>query len=63
MFGLGFSELMIVGVLVFIFFGAKRLPSLGGDLAKGIRNFQKGLKEEDKKELENKKDESKENKE
>lgn len=57
MLGLGFTEIMIIGAVVFVFFGAKRLPSFGSDLAKGIRNFQKGLKEEDKKEIEDKKSE------
>lgn len=52
MFGLGFGELLAIGIVLFVFFGAKRLPQLGSSLAQGIRNFQKGLSgQEDKKEL------------
>ncbi len=45
MFGLGTGELLIIGVVFFVLFGAKKLPQLGGSMAKGIRNFQEGLKE------------------
>ena len=64
MFGLGFGEIIAIGVVIFIFFGAKRLPQLGGDMAKGIRNFQKGLKGEDEDtsgNIENKSDSSESN--
>jgi sec-independent protein translocase protein TatA len=49
MFGLGFGEILAVGIILFIFFGAKRVPELGSSLAKGIKNFQKGIqgKEDD----------------
>jgi sec-independent protein translocase protein TatA len=46
MFGLGFGELIAIGIILFVFFGAKRLPALGSSLAQGIRNFQKGIKGE-----------------
>lgn len=46
MFGLGFGELIAIGIILFVFFGAKKLPTLGSSLAQGIRNFQKGLKGE-----------------
>ena len=63
MFGLGTTELIIILVLVLIIFGAGKLPSVGGALGKGMRNFKDGLKEgeeekseEDKDKLENNKD-------
>ena len=46
MFGLGMQELLIVLVIVFILFGAKRLPEMGKGIGEGIRNFKKSMKEE-----------------
>ena len=45
MFGLGTTELIIILVLVMIIFGAGKLPSVGGALGKGLRNFKAGIKE------------------
>jgi sec-independent protein translocase protein TatA len=45
MFGLGTTELIIILVLVLIIFGAGKLPSVGGALGKGLRNFKDGIKE------------------
>ena len=47
MFGLGTPELLVILVIVVVLFGAKRLPQLGSGFGKGIRNFKKGLNEED----------------
>ncbi len=47
MFGLGTTELIIILVLVMIIFGAGKLPSVGGALGKGLRNFKDGVKEGD----------------
>jgi sec-independent protein translocase protein TatA len=47
MFGLGTGEFVIIGATIFLLFGAKRLPELGGAVAKSIRNFQSGLKHPD----------------
>ncbi len=44
MFGLGTGELIVIGATIFLLFGAKRLPELGGSLARGIKNFQEGMK-------------------
>jgi len=46
MFGLGVPELLIIAVLILLFFGAKRLPSIGtglGKTVKEIRNIKKEL--------------------
>lgn len=47
MFGLGTTELIIILVLVLVIFGAGKLPSVGGALGKGLRNFKEGMKEVD----------------
>jgi sec-independent protein translocase protein TatA len=45
MFGLGMGELLIIGAVVVLFFGAKRLPGLGKSMGSAIGEFKKGLKE------------------
>ena len=47
MFGLGTTELIIILILVLVIFGAGKLPSVGGALGKGLRNFKDGMKEVD----------------
>lgn len=46
---IGFWQIVIILVVIFLLFGAKRLPTMMGDLAKGIQAFKKGLTEEDEK--------------
>ena len=41
--GLKLGELIILLLIVMIFFGSKRLPSLGGALGDAIKNFKKGI--------------------
>lgn len=41
---IGFTELLIILLIAFIIFGAKRLPELGAGLGKAIRSFNKGVK-------------------
>ncbi len=43
MFGIGMPELVVILVIVMIIFGANKLPQMGAGLAKGIRNFKKGI--------------------
>ncbi|HUX78708.1 MAG TPA: twin-arginine translocase TatA/TatE family subunit [Alphaproteobacteria bacterium] len=47
--GLSLSHLLIVLVAVLFVFGAGRLPSIMKDLAKGLKSFKEGLKEEEEK--------------
>ena len=47
MFGLGTTELIIILILVLVIFGAGKLPSVGGALGKGLRNFKDGIKDAD----------------
>jgi sec-independent protein translocase protein TatA len=45
MFGrLGPMELVIILVIVFFLFGAKRLPEMGKGIGEGIKNFKKSIK-------------------
>lgn len=39
----GFWELMILGGLIVLLFGAKKLPALGGAIGESIKNFKKGI--------------------
>jgi len=51
MFGIGPTELIIIGVIIMIVFGAGKLPGVVGELGKGLRVFKKevsSLHEEDK---------------
>ena len=43
---LGATEMLVLLGIVLIVFGAGKLPSVMGDLAKGVRNFKAGLKDE-----------------
>jgi sec-independent protein translocase protein TatA len=62
MFGLGVPELIIVLVIALVLFGPSRLPSVGKSIGEAIRGFKKGLDDdprEEKRKLENQKDEEK----
>lgn len=41
---IGFSELVIILLIVVVLFGASRLPQLGKGLGEGIRNFKNSVK-------------------
>lgn len=46
----GITELIIILAIVFLLFGAKRLPDLAKGLGQSITNFKAGLNEEEKSE-------------
>jgi sec-independent protein translocase protein TatA len=56
MFGLGMPELIIILVIIVIIFGAGKLPEIGSGIGKGIKNFKKATREEDKEKIEGKKE-------
>jgi sec-independent protein translocase protein TatA len=41
---LGLPELLIILFIVFLIFGATKLPQLGSGLGEGIKNFKKSIK-------------------
>ena len=41
----GFTELMIIMLVVLLVFGAKRLPEVGASIGKGIREFKRSISE------------------
>jgi sec-independent protein translocase protein TatA len=47
MFGLGMGELVVILLIVVLMFGGKKLPQLGASLGESIKNFKKGMKNED----------------
>ena len=40
-------QIIIVVLLILVVFGASRVPAIAENLAKGIKSFKKGLKDED----------------
>lgn len=44
--GFGVTEMLVLLAIILALFGAGKLPTVMGDLAKGIRNFKAGLKDE-----------------
>ena len=47
MFRLGAPELVLILIIVFFLFGAKRLPEMGKGIGDGIKNFKKSMKGDD----------------
>jgi sec-independent protein translocase protein TatA len=44
---IGIWQVVLILLIVLVIFGAGKLPSVMGDLAKGVKNFKAGLKDED----------------
>lgn len=44
---IGFWQVILILVVVLILFGAGKLPRVMGDLAKGVKSFRAGLKEDE----------------
>lgn len=42
--GISFVHILLVLLVILVLFGAGKLPSVMGDLGKGLRNFKDGLK-------------------
>ncbi len=58
---LGAQELILIGLIVLLLFGARRLPEIGRAFGKALAEFKKGMKEVEKSaETEEKPDKSEE---
>lgn len=44
----GFTEIMVVLVIVLLLFGAKRIPEIAGSFGKGINEFKRNLSDAQK---------------
>jgi sec-independent protein translocase protein TatA len=44
---IGFWQVLLVLLIVLILFGAGKLPRVMGDLAKGIKSFKSGMKDDE----------------
>ena len=45
--GISIWQLAVVGILVVLLFGRGKISELMGDVAKGIKSFKKGMKDDD----------------
>ena len=52
---LGVPELLVIFVILVLLFGASKIPQLGKGLGEAIKNFKKGLKDDDSSDSENEK--------
>lgn len=43
----GFSEIILILAVVFVLFGAGRIPAIMENVAKGVKAFKKGLADDD----------------
>lgn len=46
---LSWQHLLIVGIIILVFFGGKKIPEMMRGLGSGIKEFKDAVKEEDKK--------------
>jgi sec-independent protein translocase protein TatA len=43
--GLGFQEILLIGLFILVFFGAKKIPEFMKGLGKGVKEFKEGVKD------------------
>jgi sec-independent protein translocase protein TatA len=41
--GVGMQEILLIGIFVLVFFGAKKIPEFMKGLGKGVNEFKKGI--------------------
>lgn len=46
--GLGWTEILVIALVVLLFFGGRKIPELMKGLGKGIRSFKEGMNGTDK---------------
>jgi sec-independent protein translocase protein TatA len=56
MFSFGPMEIVIILVIVLLLFGGKKIPELMKGMGKGIKEFKKGVSDDDDKKEDEKKD-------
>ena len=44
----GTQDIILIGIIVVVLFGATRLPQIGSGIGQAIRNFKKGISESEK---------------
>jgi len=49
-------QILIIVLLIFVIFGASRVPFIAENLAKGIKSFKKGLKDDEPPSIDDKSD-------
>ncbi|MGG6295988.1 twin-arginine translocase TatA/TatE family subunit [Leptolyngbya sp. AN02str] len=47
LFGLGWPEVTVIGVVALLIFGPKKIPELGGALGKTLRGFKEEMNKPD----------------
>ena len=50
---IGFPEILLLGLVVLLVFGPKRLPEMGRSLGHGLREFKDSVTNNDEKQLDN----------
>lgn len=43
--GVGMQEMLIIGLVILVFFGSKKIPEFMKGLGKGVREFKDGVKQ------------------
>lgn len=46
--GLGMQEMLLIGLVILVLFGARKIPEFMKGLGQGVREFKDGIKEERK---------------
>ncbi|MBD3223736.1 MAG: twin-arginine translocase TatA/TatE family subunit [Caldithrix sp.] len=49
----GFTEILIIFLIIMVLFGAKRIPELARSLGSSVKSFKKGIEEADQEEADN----------
>ncbi len=47
--GIGMPEMVVIFLIIFVLFGANKIPTLAKDLGKGINEFKKAMNGEEEK--------------
>ena len=46
--GLGFGELVLIVIILLVVFGGAKLPQIGDAIGRAIKNFKRGVSEDDR---------------